>query len=86
MGIQESLLPKLTKDTLRAFHDDLCREYSLVMSGDKNTLFKMKELWSYMGQSFTEPEKYLKKIRKAERLTEYEVAVAALFREQEWKA
>ena len=56
------------------------------MSGDKNTLFKMKELWSYMGQSFTEPEKYLKKIRKAERMNEYEVAVAALFREQEWKA
>lgn len=86
MRIQESQPPKLTKDTLRAFHDDLCREYSLVMSGDKNTLFKMKELWSYMGQSFTEPEKYLKKIRKAERLNEYEVAVSALFREQEWKA
>lgn len=84
-GQQELMPPKLTKDTLRAFHDDICREYSLVMSGDKNTLFKMKELWSYMGQSFTEPEKYLKKIRKAERLIEYEAAVAALFREQELK-
>lgn len=76
---------KLTKETLRAFHDDLRKEYSLVMSGDKNTLFKMKELWSYMGQSFTEPDKYLKKIRKSEHLAEYEVAVAALFREQELK-
>lgn len=84
-GQQELMPPKLTKDTLRAFHDDICREYSLVMSGDKNTLFKMKELWSYMGQSFTEPEKYLKKIRKAERLIEYEAAVTALFREQELK-
>lgn len=80
---QEGQPPKLTKEILRAFHDDLCKEYRLVMSGDKNTLFKMKELWSYMGQSFTEPEKYLKKIRKTERLAEYEVAVAALFREQE---
>ena len=82
---QENEPPKLTKETLRAFCDDICREYSLVMSGEKNTLFKMKELWSYMGQSFTEPEKYLKKIRKAERLSEYQVAVAALFREQELK-
>ena len=32
---------------------------------------------------FTNPQKYLKKIKKANRLAEYEEAVDALFREQE---
>ena len=70
------------KQTLRAFHDDICDGYKGVMSGDRNTLFKMKELWCYMGKSFTNPEKYLKKIKKTERLAEYYVIVDTLFREQ----
>ena len=28
------------KQTLRAFHDDICDGYKGVMSGDRNTLFK----------------------------------------------
>lgn len=71
------------KQTLRAFHDDICDGYKGVMSDDRNTLFKMKELWCYMSKSFTNPEKYLKKIKKAERLAEYYVIVDTLFREQE---
>ena len=71
------------KQTLRAFHDDICDGYKGVMSGDRNTLFKMKELWCYMSKSFTNPEKYLKKIKKTERLAEYYVNVDTLFREQE---
>lgn len=39
----------------------------------------MKELWSWQGQLFEGSEKYLKKIRKAQKLTEYKSAVAALF-------
>lgn len=31
------------------------------MSGDRNTLYKMKELWAYLGTSFTNPERYMKK-------------------------
>lgn len=71
------------KKMLRAFHDEICDGYKAVMSGDRNTLFKMKELWFYMSKCFTNPEKYLKKIRKTERLAEYYVIVDALFREQE---
>lgn len=74
-----------TKETLRAFHDDILSGYQAVMSGDKNTLFKMKELWFYLGTNFTAPEKYLKKIKKSERIAEYEAVVHALFREQELK-
>lgn len=46
--------------------------------GDKNVLFKMKELWRYLGHHVPGCEKQLKKIRKAERLDRYEAAVAEI--------
>ena len=72
-----------SKELLRMFHDDICSGYQSIMSGDKNVLYKMKALWIYLGTSFTNPQKYLKKIKKAERLSEYICIVDALFREQE---
>lgn len=65
------------------FHNEILEAYRKIMSGDLPVLFKMKDLWTYMSQSFTDSGKYLKKIRKAERISEYEIAVNALFREQE---
>lgn len=53
------------------------------MSGDTNVLYKMKALWISLGDSFTNPQKYLKKIRKSDHLSEYMLIVDALFREQE---
>lgn len=72
-----------SKGQLRAFHDDILTGYMAVMSGDKNTLFKMKELWVYLAEQFVEPDKYIKKIRKSERVRDYEVIVRNLFRECE---
>lgn len=69
--------------SLRAFHDELLEGYLHIMSGDTNALFKMKELWSFMGESFVHAEKQLKKIKKAKNLREYKAAVDAAFREQE---
>lgn len=69
-------------DRLKAFHDELLEGYRLEMSGDTNTLFKMKELWVYLGQSFCNAEKYLKKIRKSSSVSEYKIVVDQLFREQ----
>lgn len=70
------------KERFAAFHDDILHGYLSVMSGDRNTLFKMKELWVYFAESFTSPEKYMKKIRKSQRIAEYEAYVAALLSEQ----
>lgn len=84
-------------EILRAFHDEILDGYREIMSGDLPVLFKMKDLWTYMIMNFTpsdsshSPEepgpdrqsvaKYLKKIRKAERIPEYLLAVDTLFRE-----
>ena len=53
------------------------------MSGDRNTLFKMKELWFYMGPLFANNKKYMKKIKKSEKCAVYESAVAELFASEE---
>lgn len=75
--------PQQYKEKLKEFHEELLNGYVDYMSGDKNTLYKMKELWAYLGTSFTNPEKYLKKIRKAQRVSEYKIWADNLFREQE---
>ena len=71
------------KDRLYAFHQEILEGYIQIMSGDRNVLFRMKELWCYLGDCFTNADKYLKKIKKSERLVAYQAAVDALFREQE---
>ena len=63
---------------LRAFHDQIYEDYQEVSCGDKNVLFKMKELWCYLGMLFPDQEKLLKKIRKAEKLDRYESVVDEL--------
>lgn len=67
------------KKQIKAFHDELVELYGAEMSGERNVLFKMKELWSYMARAFAEDEKYVKRIRKTVRLKEYEAAVDELF-------
>lgn len=76
-----------SKGTLKRFHDCLYEEYKKELSGDKNILFKMKEFWYYFSHSFTNSEKYMKKIKKSEKLNRYEEAVESLFQEQDlvWK-
>jgi len=75
--------PRINKKILKEFHDRLYEDYKKVLSGDKPVLYKMKELWLYMILMFTDHTKYIKKIKKAERLSDYDEAVASLFREQD---
>lgn len=67
------------KQRLKQFHDKLYADYQVVLSGDKTVLFKMKELWFYMGTAFLNSEKYMKKIKKVSKLCEYEEIVRQLF-------
>ena len=71
------------KKKLKEFHDKLYEDYRQVLSGDINVLYKMKELWFHMIHMFTDNGKYMKKIRKASRLCDYEEAVGRLFYDQE---
>lgn len=65
-------------DRFFRFHEELLQGYIEVMSGDRNILFKMKELWAYMSVHFPQQEKTLKKIKKSNTLVEYKSAVNSL--------
>ena len=68
-----------SKEEIRRFHDMMYNEYCEDLSGDRNILFRMKELWSYLAPMFTNSKKYAKKIKKAEKCVVYENAVRELF-------
>lgn len=72
----------ITKEELKGFHDRVWEGYRSVMSGDVNAIYKMRELWFYMGEMLTDPERYIKKLKKADSRAEYESVVNAFFREQ----
>lgn len=65
--------------TLRAFHGELLEGYREIMSGDLPTLHKMKDFWTFFSCGFESPERYLKKIRKAVKIADYQAAVNELF-------
>lgn len=71
------------KAVLRRFHDKLFEDYGEAIPGEKNVLFKMKELWTYLGHTFTDSTPYMKKIKKAQNFTAYVEAVERLFEEQQ---
>ena len=86
-GAGERILPAgPSKDTLRAFHDDIYNGYLQTLSGPDPVIHKMKELWGYLLYSFSHPEKHEKALRKAHRLSEYELFVSRVFAEEELSA
>lgn len=79
---KEGTIPQ--KALIMAFHDKLYQDYRELMPGEKPTLFKMKELWFYMGTLFQGWETgYAKQIRKCSRLSDYEAIVGQMFRNDE---
>ena len=82
--------PAISREEFLNYQDNITNNYVNQKWGDKTVLFKMKELWNYWQYLFKsqdresgnsveentrEPEYYLKKIRKAQRVSEYERAV-----------
>ena len=64
--------PGAGREALRAFHDELYHTYLEIFASQRNTVFHMKELWSYLGRLFQGAEKPLKQIRKAADSPAYE--------------
>ena len=72
---------EVRRETIRSFHEQLMEEYGEVLSSDRDLLYKMKELWFYLLDSFSDSEKARKQIRKCEKLSEYKHIVTNLFYE-----
>lgn len=67
------------KARFRQFHELVLEGYRKQEMGDRNVLFKMKELWFYQIQEFPGAEKAGKRIKKAQTLAEYETAVLEIW-------
>ena len=72
-----------TMEELRDYHDGLVADYRCIFQGDRDMIFHMKEVWSYLRESFTGSEKGWKMIKKANTLTEYQLAVQYIWKECE---
>lgn len=84
-AVQEGTKKADSRKRFIDFHSEVVAGYEEIMSGDRNVLFKMKELWAYMDSLFEGGEKLKKKIKKTEKLDEYKCYTAALFEEAKWK-
>lgn len=73
----------LNKEVLKKFHDEIFNDYRNVFKDDKIAIYRMKELWGYMIYIFSDNKKYAKKIKKSQKVDDYNEAVASLFNEQE---
>ena len=74
---------KERKERFRRFHKLVLNGYREWNMGDRNVLFKMKELWFYQICQFADAEKFGKQIKKAQTLAEYERIVEQLFQERQ---
>ena len=62
------------KKKIHAFLEQIKCDYLEVGMGEKSTLFKLKELWAYMGQNAPDAKKALKRIRKSQSMADYDSA------------
>ena len=61
-----------------AFLDELYDEYMQIMSGERDVLFKLKELWSYLITNYPDKQTEYKRLMKAADGSEYKAAVRAV--------
>lgn len=72
--------PKNRFEIFEAFHDEIYREYDAYLQGPTPIRMKMLGFWEYFSESFSNPQKTFKKIKKAGNSKSYEAAVKEIFK------
>lgn len=75
-------IAKADAETLREFHGELFESYARQFQSRNNAAARMKELWSYLIQSFGDSEKLGKQIRKAKNAEEFLAVAERVFAEK----
>ena len=84
--IADPFLPQMIKDNTTEypkdrwkrfgeFHDEIYQQYEEYLSGPTPIKMKMLGFWEYFSQSFSDPRKTYKKIKKATNPKKYQAAV-----------
>ena len=72
--------PKALRKQMREFHDQLLEGYSARLQGDGHIVMKMSQFWTYFSQSFENPHKAMKLVKKSSSLLKYNAAVTEIFK------
>ncbi len=72
--------PENRWDIFREFHDTIYHQYDAALSGPTPIKMKMQGFWEFFAQSFSDPRKTFKKIKKANNPRAYQQAVAEILR------
>ena len=71
---------KELRKKMKEFHDQLLEAYSSRLQGDSHIVMKMYQFWTYFSESFENPHKAIKLVKKAGSLLKYNAAVVEIFR------
>ena len=84
--IKEQLVPEAREkvNLLRAFHAEIHSAYAEKLSGFSHQHMRMIKFWTYFCESFPEPRKAFKKVKKATSEAKYNEAVNKAFRQFEF--
>ncbi len=72
--------PKNRLEIFEAFHDEIYQQYDAYLQGPTPIRMKMLGFWEYFSESFSNPQKTFKKIKKAGNSKNYEIAVKEIFK------
>jgi tRNA-dihydrouridine synthase len=71
---------KVLRKKLKEFHDQLMESYSARLEGGGHILMKMNQFWTYFSESFENPHKAMKLVKKSSSILKYNSAVVEIFR------
>lgn len=75
-------MPENPQMIVQQFVDELYHAIRHERNDNPSVLNAMKEYWAYLAESFDEPVRVFRKIRKAKNFGDYEEAVAAIFEDR----
>ncbi|WP_179354534.1 tRNA dihydrouridine synthase [Winogradskyella vidalii] len=70
-----TVYPENRWEIFREFHNTIYQQYDAALSGPTPIKMKMQGFWEYFSQSFSNPQKTFKKIKKANNPRAYQQAV-----------
>lgn len=71
-------------DRVYKFTMDLYLSYRKITNDGLQTLSVLKELWGFMANSFSDPNRVFGKVKKVKTFDEYENALSLIFEEHTW--
>jgi tRNA-dihydrouridine synthase len=77
-------IPADRQSAIRQFTNELYLAYRKQLNDNLAVLGILKEYWHYLAESFDNPHKVFKKLKKVKRFDEYEGAIESVFGEYEW--